>query len=90
MNVFAYDNASDQLKPTYNQPEQQYDFYSPGYSADGTADESQWFRPFGFQRCPGTASQPAEDGSTPFNEGFSPPDDCDPSAVIPEDSVTAP
>ena len=48
----------DQLKPIYNNPEQQYDFYT---SRPGV--------PLGFQRCPGAASQPAEDGSTPFVEG---------------------
>lgn len=71
-NIFSYDDGSDQLDPIYNNPDQQYDFYTSTANA---------FRSFGFQRCPGAASQPAQDGSSPFDEGFSPPDDCDPSAV---------
>jgi phospholipid/cholesterol/gamma-HCH transport system substrate-binding protein len=71
-NVFSYDDGTDQLNPIYNNPELQYEFYETTPNA---------FRQFGFQRCPGAASQPAEDGSTPFNEGFTAPDDCDPTAV---------
>jgi phospholipid/cholesterol/gamma-HCH transport system substrate-binding protein len=70
-NIFSYDNATDQLNPTYNNPEQQYDFYTSRPDA---------FRPFGFQRCPGAASQPAEDGSSPFVEDEV-AGDCDESAV---------
>jgi phospholipid/cholesterol/gamma-HCH transport system substrate-binding protein len=58
-NIFDYDDASDQLNPIYNNPEQQFDFYTSTPNA---------FDPFGFHRCPGAASQPAEDGSTPFVE----------------------
>lgn len=71
-NIFEYDDATDELDPIYSNPEQQYDFYTSRPNA---------FRPFGFQRCPGAASQPAADGSTPFDEGFTAPDDCDPTAV---------
>jgi hypothetical protein len=71
-NIFSYDDGSDKLDPIYNNPDQRYDFYTSTANA---------FRSFGFQRCPGAASQPAQDGSSPFDEGFSPPDDCDPSAV---------
>jgi len=36
------------------------------------------------KRCPGAASQPAEDGSAPYTDnGNLGPDDCDPSLVLP-------
>ena len=70
-NIFDYDDATDQLNPTYNNPDQQFDFY--------TSTPNAW-RSFGFHRCPGTASQPAEDGSTPFVEDEV-TGNCDPSAV---------
>ena len=70
-NIFSYDDATDQLDPTYNQPEQQYGFYTSTANA---------FSPFGFQRCPGAASQPAQDGSSPFIEGDT-TGNCDPAAV---------
>jgi phospholipid/cholesterol/gamma-HCH transport system substrate-binding protein len=93
-NIFEYERdsqlmvdtpGSNELNPIYNDPELQYDFYE-----DPRPTFPNPFSPFGFQRCPGTASQPAEDGSTPFNEGFTAPDDCDPNAVIPEQSATSP
>jgi phospholipid/cholesterol/gamma-HCH transport system substrate-binding protein len=37
-----------------------------------------------YRRCPGTASQPPEDGSAPYtDEGRLGPEDCDPSQVLP-------
>ena len=70
-NVFSYDNGTDQLNPTYNNPDQQFDFYTATANA---------FDPFGFHRCPGAASQPAEDGSTPFDEGVV-NGNCDPADI---------
>lgn len=88
-NVFAYNNATDALDPIYNEQDQQFDFYSPGYSTTGVATPSAFFDPYGFLRCPGTASQPAEDGSTPFVEDEV-TGNCDPTDIVPADSVTAP
>lgn len=77
LDIFAYDDATNELNPTFTDPASQYDFYTgPFFDSDG------------YQRCPGTASQPAQDGSTPFDEGFTAPDDCDPADVIPEDTLT--
>ena len=70
-NVFDYNDATDELDPMYNAPAAQYDFYTSTPNA---------FRPFGFQRCPGAASQPAADGSSPFVEDEV-TGNCDPSAV---------
>ena len=70
-NIFDYENATDQLNPTFYSRDQQFDFYETTPNA---------LRSFGFQRCPGTASQPAEDGSTPFVEDEV-SGNCDPSAV---------
>ncbi len=70
-NVFEYDDVTNELNANYNSPDQQFNFYTSTPNA---------FRSFGFQRCPGTASQPAEDGSTPFVEDEV-TGNCDPSAV---------
>ncbi len=72
MDIFSYNDATDELDPTYSNPSAVFDFYTTTPNA---------FSPFGFQRCPGAASQPAQDGSSPFDEGFTPPDDCDTAAV---------
>ena len=58
-NVFSYNDATDELEPIFNQPEDQYDFYTSTPNA---------FSPSGFQRCPGAATQIAPDGSNPFIE----------------------
>jgi phospholipid/cholesterol/gamma-HCH transport system substrate-binding protein len=83
-NIFTYDNGTDQLEPTYNDPSQQFEFYE-----NPSADFPNPFDAFGFQRCPGTASQPAEDGSTPFVEDEI-AGNCDENDVVPEQSVTLP
>ncbi|MDX6587330.1 MAG: phospholipid/cholesterol/gamma-HCH transport system substrate-binding protein [Solirubrobacterales bacterium] len=83
-NIFSYDNLTDQLNPIYNNPDQQYDFYATPRPAFPNP-----FSSFGFQRCPGTASQPAQDGSTPFVEDEV-TGNCDESAVVPEQSATLP
>ena len=70
-NVFSYDDATDQLNPIYNNPDQQFDFYTSTPNA---------FSQSGFHRCPGAASQPAEDGSTPFVEDEV-TGNCDPSDI---------
>lgn len=70
-NIFSYDDGSNQLNPQFNTPSTQYDFYT------GTPNA---FSPFGFQRCPGAASQPAADGSTPFVEDEV-TGNCDPAAI---------
>ena len=49
-NIFSYNDGTDELDPHYTTRATQYDFYT------STADA---FSPFGFQRCPGAASQPA-------------------------------
>ena len=79
-NIFSYNNGTDELDPIYNNPSAQYDFYT----------SRPWaFESDGFKRCPGTASQPAEDGSTPFVEDEV-TGNCDPADVVPEDTVTLP
>lgn len=74
-NVFSYNAATEQLDPTFNQPELQYSFYDTTPGAEGI-----------FTRCPGGASQPAADGSSPFTDdgrllaGGQPPNPkCDPA-----------
>ena len=88
-NIFSYDNATDQLNPTYTEPDRSYDFYSPSYSTTGVPTESPFLDLFSWQRCPGTASQPAEDGSSPFVEDEV-TGNCDPTDVVPVDTATAP
>ncbi len=83
-NIFEYDNGTDQLNPTYNNPDQQFEFYE-----NPSAEFPNPFDEFGFHRCPGTASQPAEDGSTPFVEDEV-TGNCDENDVVPEQSVTLP
>jgi phospholipid/cholesterol/gamma-HCH transport system substrate-binding protein len=85
-NVFEYDAATDQLQGRYFQPEESYDFYTGTTSADPL--DRDFFSSFGFQRCPGTASQPAEDGSTPFIEDEV-AGNCDDRALVPRDSLDA-
>ncbi len=73
-NVFSYNPGTQQLDPTYSDPAQQALGLSYGRLA----------------RCPGAASQPAFDGSSPFLDdgnlsAYSPPaggGDCDPTAVL--------
>jgi phospholipid/cholesterol/gamma-HCH transport system substrate-binding protein len=83
-NIFTYDNLTDQLEPNYNDPSQQFEFYE-----NPSAEFPNPFEPSGFMRCPGTASQPAEDGSTPFVEDEV-VGNCDPGDVVPEQSVSLP
>ena len=70
-NVFSYDQATDRLEPIFDQPEDQYDFYT---STPGAFSVS------GFRRCPGAATQVAADGSNPFVEGPV-AGSCDPLAI---------
>ena len=59
-NVFSYNQVTDELEPIFDQPEDQYDFWT---STPGAFSQS------GFRRCPGAATQVAADGSNPFVEG---------------------
>lgn len=76
-NIFNYNAGTDQLEPTFNQPEQQYDFYETTPNGLGT-----------FLRCPGSATQqnlgwPAPEDHPFLDDGNLGANDCDPSAVPP-------
>lgn len=76
-NIFSYNEVTDELDPIYNNPEQQYDFYA---NRESPPAPRGGLRRFGYQRCPGAASQPAADGSSPFVEGEV-AGNCDPLAI---------
>lgn len=68
-NIFDYNELTNQLDPTYTQPERQFDdidFLDPT-------------RP----RCPGAASPIAADGSNPFLDDGNLTGECDPSTIPP-------
>jgi hypothetical protein len=67
LGAFTYNSGNEELEPAWQQPALQFNFFS------STTDALE---PDGFERCPGAASQEAEDGSTPFLEGVG--GDCDP------------
>jgi phospholipid/cholesterol/gamma-HCH transport system substrate-binding protein len=71
LGTFSYDAATEELEPTWKDPAAQFDFFTSTANA---------FEPGGFERCPGSASQEAEDGSTPFLEGVG--GDCDPADFV--------
>jgi len=90
--AFSYNPGTSELDPIYTQPDEQFDFFTEDDAApDGNftyAGPGQAFDPMGFLRCPGAASQQAQDGSTPFLDDGELTGECDPDdMVIP---VTAP
>jgi phospholipid/cholesterol/gamma-HCH transport system substrate-binding protein len=72
LNIFSYESGSGELSPI--SPSQQYDVFGSSLPVQ--------------RRCPGSATQPAADGSNPFTEppfagaGVT-PSDCDPADVPP-------
>ncbi|MFI5025170.1 MAG: MlaD family protein [Solirubrobacterales bacterium] len=72
LGTFEYNTATEELDPIYNSPGQMFDFFTSTPNAHD---------PNGFLRCPGAASQAAQDGSAPFV----PPSvtgDCDPTDLL--------
>jgi phospholipid/cholesterol/gamma-HCH transport system substrate-binding protein len=73
--AFNYNTATEELDPIYSSPGQMFDFFT-GYAGPGDAFDST-----GFLKCPGGASQNAEDGSAPFIPA-SVGADCDPTDML--------
>ena len=91
--AFSYTSATDELEPLFDQPEDMFDFFvnsDPAFETyGGPGAEPAPPRPpdafdvTGFLRCPGAASQVAEDDSTPFvGGGGADASACDPADMV--------
>jgi phospholipid/cholesterol/gamma-HCH transport system substrate-binding protein len=85
--AFSYDSASSELEPMFDQPEDMFDFFVNSDAAFETyTGAGEAFDSSGFLRCPGGASQIAQDASTPFADppiaGGADANDCDPADMV--------
>ena len=69
--AFSYNGGTQELDPLYSSPGDMFDFFT-GYAGPGDA-----FNASGFQRCPGGATQFAQDGSSPFLDDGNLAGECD-------------
>src|SRR5215213_9495052 len=72
LSTFQYNDATEELEPTYATPSSQLSFYSSTPNA---------FSKPGYERCPGASSQAPADASAPFLYSLD-PGECDPADLV--------